>query len=143
MREKCSNKASLKRVNPEYLDPDLYIKAQRAQFGVSCQFRTWEVARSLIPLGTTNGAERTIVGSITVDHCLSQLPRGETGALDFIGISYVEDDRIIHFGRPEVQALCIIPVNGKPGVFERLGVATIYKDAWDQAAQFDENIILG
>ena len=136
--EKCRNKASPELVNPEYLEPYLYIKAQRAQFSVSSHVRYGHKAlRHLIPLGTTNGSEDITVGDITFDHWLRQLPRGEAGALDFIGISYVQ------VGDPEVHALCVIPVNGKPGVFERLGVAIIKKDAWDQAAQFDENIILG
>ena len=166
--ERCSNKASLERVNPEILDPYLYIKAQRAQFGVLCcveehddAVRSWipwgttrEALRCLIPLGTENDAERTIVGSMTLDHWLAQSPRSEAGVLDFIGISYVEEDQHSYHRslvedqfsyprRPEVHALCVIPVNGKPGVFERRGVATISKEAWDKTAQFDENIILG
>ncbi|KAI4641427.1 uncharacterized protein J4E78_010399 [Alternaria triticimaculans] len=80
---------------------------------------------------------------MTFDHWPRQLPQGEPGGLDFIGISYGEHGQFRGSGIPEVDALCIIPVDGKPGVFERLGVARISKDAWDQAAQFDENIILG
>ena len=141
--DKCSNKASPELVKPEHLDPYLYIKAQRARFGVLCYVKEHDEAiRSLIPLSTTNDAEKTLVGNITFDHWPPQILRGEAGALDFIGISYVEDDQYPYHSHPEVEALCIIPANGKPGVFERLGVATISKEAWDQFAQFDE-IILG
>jgi len=142
--EKCRNKVSPELVNPEYLDPYLYIKAQKAQFGVSCQVKKYDKLVSfLIPLGTMNDTENDFLGEITYDQKSSQLPRGEAGAFDFIGISYVEAGYIRNSGRPEIQALCVTPVNGRPGVFERLGVATIFKDAWDQTAQFDENIILG
>ena len=155
--EKCSNKASLERVNPEFLDPYLYIKAQRAQFGVLCcaeehdeAVRPWipwgttkEALRFLVPLGTENDAERTIVGSVTLDHWPTQSSWGEGGVLDFIGISYIKAEQLSNSGHPEVDALCVIPANGKPGVFERRGVALIQKVAWDQATQFDENIILG
>ena len=154
--EKCSIKASPELVKPEYLDPYLYIKAQRARFGVSRYAKehdeavkpwipwstTKESLKFLIPLGATNDAERTIVGNIVFDHWPPQLPRGKDGALDFIGISYLEDGYFRKSGHPEVNALCVIPVKGKPGVFERMGVATISKDAWDEAAQLDE-IILG
>ena len=160
--EKCSKKASPERVKPEYLDPYLYIQAQRARFGVlseeeedeeedklvqigtplSTGDTTNEALRSLIPLGTTNDAEETIVGHMTFDRWPPQFLWDEAGTLDFIGISYVEAGWLSDSGQPEVQALCVIPVNGKPGVFERRGVATILKDVWDQAAQFDE-IILG
>ena len=141
--EKCSNKASLERVKPESLDPYLYIKAQRAQFGVSCQVPVSDKAvRYLIPLGTTNDTEEIILGHMTFDHWPRQLPQGETGVLNFIGISYVEVGYYPSFGQPEVYALCVKSVDDKPGVFERLGIAAILKDVWDQAAQFDE-IILG
>jgi len=141
--EKCSKKASPELVEPEHLDPYLYIKAQRAQFGVSCYAKEDDGAiRSLLLLGTTNNAERIIVGNIAVDHWPLQLPLGDAGALDFIGIYYYDVDPVDRHGRYQVEALCVIPVNGKPGVFERLGVAKIRKVAWDQAAQFDE-IILG
>jgi len=138
--ERCSTKASAERINPEYLDPYLYIKAQRGQFGVSCYDRG--LKRSLIPFGITQNTEDTIVGEIVFDHSPPQFLRGDSGALDFIGICYTEIRYRSSSNRPAVEALCIIPVNGKPGLFERLGVATILKDAWDQVAQFDE-IILG
>ncbi|KAI4666848.1 uncharacterized protein J4E88_010416 [Alternaria novae-zelandiae] len=138
------DKASSKRVNPEYLDPYLYIKAQIAQFRVSCHVpESNEASRYLIPLGTANDTEDIILGYITLDHCPRQLPQGEPGGLDFIGISYVEVGYYPSSGQPEVYALCVKLVNGKPGVFERLGVARILKDVWDRTAQFDENIILG
>jgi len=155
--EKCSNKASPERVKPEYLDPYLHIKAQRARFGVVRYAKehhevvkpwipsgtTNEASRFLIPLDNTNNAERTIMGNVTLDHWPAQSPRGEADALDFIGIVYLEDNYFRGSGPSKVDALCVIPVNGKPGVFERRGVATISKEAWDQTAQFDENIILG
>ena len=141
--EKCRNKASPKLVNPEYLDPYLYIKAQKGHFGVSRDVKESprEFERDLIYVGTTQKAG-IIVGKVSFDHWPPQLPRGEAGTLDFIGISYLEGNQFSYHRRPKVEALCVVPVNGKLGVFERLGVATILKDAWDQAAQFDE-IILG
>ena len=137
--EKCSNKASPDRVNPEYLDPYLYIKAQRGKFALGYSKGHNKPATFLKPVGTTQTLESTSVGNVELDHWPSNLLRGEGEALDFIGISCHRYES--HGGH--IDALCIIPVNGKPGVFERLGVATIFKDAWDQTAQFDENIILG
>ena len=150
--EKCSNKASPERVKPEYLDPYLYIKAQRAQFralcyanehdGVMKPWQQWsttkEASRRLTPGGTTNDAKRTSVGNMSLDQWPARLPWSEADALDFIGISCIENS-----GYSQVDALCVVPVTGRPGVFERLGIARIWKYAWDQAAQFDENIILG
>jgi len=142
--EKCSIKASPELVKPEFLDPYLYIKAQRARFGVSRYAKEHdEAVRFLIPLGTTNDTEDDFLGEITCDRKPSQLPRGEAGALDFIGISYDEFGVFRYFRRPTVETLCVVPVIGRPGVFERVGVATIWKDAWDQVAQFDDNIMLG
>jgi hypothetical protein len=83
--------------------------------------------------------EPSIVGDIIFDLCHPHIPLNGVETLDFLGISCYEYDQ----GLLEVRALCIKPVEDYPGVFERVGVAWIQKDVWDQVAQFDENIILG
>jgi hypothetical protein len=46
-------------------------------------------------------------------------------------------------GQKEVYATCVRRARDRPGVFERIGMAMIHKEAWDRVAEYDENIILG
>ncbi|KAG9190042.1 hypothetical protein G6011_08130 [Alternaria panax] len=137
---KCSNKASLERINPESLQPYLHVRAQRAKFGILQDLKGDEGANSIwIRLGTMESEQASMVGKMIFDLWPPDLSLDGNGALDFVGLSTYKD----RWAYIHVVALCIKPADNQPGVFERLGVAKIWKDAWDQVAQLDENIILG
>jgi hypothetical protein len=83
--------------------------------------------------------DRSIIGQAFFDNQPSQLSPGRVVTFDFVGIHAEMDfNKVL-----QVEALCIKPAYDRPGVFERLGVATIRKDTWDLVAQFDQNIVLG
>jgi hypothetical protein len=136
-REACNIGDARERVDPECLDPYLQIGAQRAVFHAQLHQQVDEYM--LVQTQTTqNGVHKTI-GSITFDHQPSELDRNIVRTFEFVGM-YLAMNKSSVTG---VAALCVKPVDNRPGVFERLGTAEIEKDAWDQVARFDENIILG
>ena len=144
--ERCRSDASLGRINPESLDPYLYIRAQRAKFDVvqRSSYRTYRDGGFKI-YSDAQEEHRGIVGRMIFDNYPSKFPQDTVRGFDFLGLysSLTFDTDGDKMDREMVKALCIEPVVHKKGVFERLGVAIIRKEFWDQVAQFDENIILG
>jgi hypothetical protein len=146
INKRCRNEVASEYIDWDCLNPYLYIRAQRAQFGVLQHQEEDESDETddedtsfLIYSQATQNEEFNIVGEMNFDLRPIELPPDRSGALQFIGIvCYVNPKDILH-----VEAICIKPSDDCPNVFERVGVAHIRKDAWDQAAYFDENIILG
>lgn len=134
--ETCSEEKCLERIMPEYPDPYLYVGAQRGQFNVTQHVFD---GRSFMCLSARGDDDRSITGQAFFDNQPPQLSPGRVVTFDFVGIHAEMDfNKVL-----QVEALCIKPAYDRPGVFERLGVATIRKDAWDLVARFDENIVLG
>jgi hypothetical protein len=150
--EKCKNEAASEYIDWECLNPYLYITAPRVQFGVLTYQEQYgtdegynknegqeEDTNVLIYSKATQNEKLNIVGEMNSDFRPIKSTTDESGAFDFIGIVCYMDFRDVML----VEALCIKPSDDRPNVFERVGVARIRKDAWDQIAKFDENIILG
>jgi hypothetical protein len=140
---RCRNGKSSEYIDWERLHPYLYIRAQRALFGAlkhpADEDEDTEDATVLISLDTAQNQEASIVGKLEPDIRPLELPEDGSDAFEFIGIRVLQDfDGLIRVG-----ALCIKRSDNHPSVCERVGVARIRKDAWDQVAQLDENIILG
>ncbi|CAN9442304.1 unnamed protein product [Alternaria alternata] len=126
--ERDDNGASLERVDPDCLHPYLYIKAQRGEFSLSDNTEWEEEYESILE------HSGRIAGTMTFDFRPPERWLDEVDVLCFVGI-YCDSYR--------VKAICIGPVANRPNVFERLGVAEIWKDEWDSVAWYDQNIVLG
>jgi hypothetical protein len=133
----CTDEPSSSPSGLDELDTYLYIRAQRGRFGfyididgdchIVLQSPQEELGRELGHLFFDDASiHSTLTGSET---------------FDFIGI-YWHDT--YEFGEQNpVYALCVRRAQGRPDVFERIGMAKIHKEAWDMVAEFDENIVLG
>ncbi|KAH8635612.1 hypothetical protein IG631_11013 [Alternaria alternata] len=138
---RCSNRAALERIDPDRLDPYLYIKAQRAHFSLLEYSEGDEKEGVLVRLGDVKNEdeEPNAVGMIVFDIWPPEQSLDRDGVFYFIGM-FCQDDI---YEVLQVKALCIKPVGNRPFVFERLGVVEIRKDEWDSIAWYDESIILG
>jgi hypothetical protein len=61
---------------------------------------------------------------------------------DFVGVGIREFNARLRKNHPNVESICIKEVEDRPSD-ERLEVAWIGKEVWDEVVEFDENIVLG